>query len=254
MLHHFTAPLTIIVTAMKKLFVTVSLVLSLVVIVGAAGYSTTFPLTENPISESSQWTNGKAVGLDWSDVRTTPGLAFGLQSGSSGFDDSIAVLKGSWAPDQSATAKVRTVNQRAGSVYEEVEILLRFSITAHNAHGYEVLFSLRQHDGSQYVQIVRWNGALGSFTYVHPGVTGPGLNDGDTVKATIVGNVITGYINGTQVIQATDNTFSSGNPGMGFYLQGISGVNSDYGFKNFVASAGGTPPAAPTNLRIIRLF
>jgi len=110
---------------MKKLFVTLSLVLSLMVILDAAGYSTTFPLTENPISESSQWTTGKAVGLDWSDVRTTPGLAFGTQNGSTNYNDSLAVLKGTWAANQSATATVHTLNQQSGNTFEEVEILLR---------------------------------------------------------------------------------------------------------------------------------
>ena len=42
-----------------------------------ADYSTSFPATESPISESSNWTNGLAVGLDWNNVQTTPGKAFG---------------------------------------------------------------------------------------------------------------------------------------------------------------------------------
>jgi hypothetical protein len=33
-------------------------------------YSTTFPLTENPISEGGSWTNGGATGLDWANVQT----------------------------------------------------------------------------------------------------------------------------------------------------------------------------------------
>ena len=31
-------------------------------------YSTTFPLTENPISEGGSWTNGGATGLGWANV------------------------------------------------------------------------------------------------------------------------------------------------------------------------------------------
>jgi hypothetical protein len=56
------------------------------------------------------------------------------------------------------------------------------------------------------------------------------------VKATIVGNVITAYINGVQVLQATDNTYKGGSPGMGFYIEGTTGVNSDYGFTSFKAT------------------
>ena len=43
----------------------------------AATYATHFPLTENPISDSGHWTNGKTAALDWGDVSTTPGLAIG---------------------------------------------------------------------------------------------------------------------------------------------------------------------------------
>jgi hypothetical protein len=68
------------------------------------------------------------------------------------------------------------------------------------------------------------------------------------VKATIIGNVITAYINGVQVNQVTDNTFTSGNPGVGFYLHGIANRNADYGFTSFTASD--IAPTAPTNLRI----
>jgi len=98
---------------------------------------------------------------------------------------------------------------------------------------------------------VRWNGRAGDFTYLNRG-SGPGLNDGDTVKATIIGNVITAYVNGVQVVQATDNTFTHGNPGMGFYLDGLANANRDFGFTSFVATDGGAAtPSAPTNLRIV---
>jgi len=43
----------------------------------------------------------------------------------------------------------------------------------------------------------------------------------------------------------TGGTYTSGNPGMGFYMQGASGVNSDFGFTSFMASdtgAGGVQP------------
>jgi len=236
---------------MKKLAITASCIAALVAVVDAAGYTTAFPLTENPISESGNWTNGKAVGLDWSNVRTTPGLAFGTQSGPAGppYNDSLAVLQGTWLADQMATATVHTVNQKSGSVYEEVELLLRFNITPHTARGYEFNFSCR-HDGSQYAEVVRWNGALNDWTILKE-TTGPGLKDGDQVKATAVGNKLTLYINNVAVVSVNDSTFPTGNPGMGFYLQGMTGVNADYGFTSYSASSL-TPPTAPTNLRIIR--
>jgi hypothetical protein len=216
-------------------------------------YTTNFPLTENPISEGSNWINGKSVGLDWSNIRTTPGLAFGTQSGNGGYDDSMAVLQGVWGPDQSVTATVRTVNQNS-SISEEVELLLRTSITAHSAKGYEVNFRCT-HDGSQYVQLVRWNGPLGNFTYlINTDGIGPGLYNGDVVKATMIGTVITAYVNGVQVRRydtAGDAVkYSSGSPGMGFFLRGASSAISDFGFTSFTASDGAKSPTAPTNLRI----
>ena len=53
----------------------------------AQTHATNFPLTENPISENGHWINGKSVGIDWTDVSTTPGLAIGRESGSTGYDD-----------------------------------------------------------------------------------------------------------------------------------------------------------------------
>jgi hypothetical protein len=209
-------------------------------------YTTKFPLTENPISDGGNWINNKAVGLDWADVQTTPGLAFGTQSGSNGYDDSTALLTGTWRSDQTVEAAVHSVNQN-DNIYEEVELRLRSSLSAHKATGYEINFRCSK-TANAYTQIVRWNGPLGNFTYLDSrGGSKYGVANGDTVKATIVGNVITVYINGAQVLQATDNTFASGSPGMGFFLQGATGVNGDFGFTDFSASDGSAPPA-PTNL------
>ena len=236
---------------MNKLLAIVLLELALLCGVHAQGatYATNFPLDENPIAEAGRWINGQSVGLDWKDVRTTPGLAFGADaSGTPNYNDPTALVSGVWGPNQTVQATVRTVNQQSGNIYEEVEIRLRSAISAHSITGYEINFRCT-HDGSQYVQIVRWNGPLGNFTYIQ-GTTGPGLMNGDTVKATIVGSVITGYINGAQVVQGTDATYATGNPGMGFYLHGAPGLNADFGFTSFTASDGGLPPAPPKNLHI----
>jgi chitodextrinase len=217
--------------------------------VTSGNYSTSFPNTEDPISEGGNWLNGKTNGLDWTDVRTTPTLAFGTQSGSSGqYDDSTAVLTGNWGPDQTVQAAVHSANQN-NTIWEEVEIRLRTTITAHSITGYEINFRCTS-DGSQYTEIVRWNGVLNSFTQISQ-ATGPGIHDGDVVKAVITGSTITAYINGVQVNQATDSTYTSGSPGMGFWLFGTAN-NADYGFTSFAASDGSTtdttPPSTPVNL------
>ena len=202
---------------------------------GSRVYTTAFMLSENPISEGGNWTNGKADGVDWANVATTSGLAFGTQGGNDGFDDSTALLTGNWGPNQTVTATVHSVNQNAGAI-EEVEIRLRSLLSPHSNTGYEILFRALKSDES-YVQIVRWNGPLGDFTYLNTiGGIGAGINDGDVVRASIVGNVITVYINGVQILTAIDDTYSTGKPGMGFFLAGTSGVNGDFGFTSFSAS------------------
>jgi hypothetical protein len=241
----------------------------------AGTYTTHFPLTENPISEGGRWINGKTVGLDWANVSTTPGLAIGTESGSGGYDDSTALLTGTWGADQWAMATVYSVSQDRRGIFEEVEIRLRSSLSAHSCTGYEILFRALKPGG--YVTIVRWNGPLNDFTYlpmVH--YPYPGITTGDVVKAAIVGNVITASVNGAVVAQATDDMFSTGSPGFGFWLRGPSGmnlstvswrlrqmmdwlrgsagINGNFGFTSFTASdaADTVLPSYPSkNLRIL---
>ncbi len=211
--------------------------------VSAQTYATNFPLTENPISENGHWINGESVGLDWADVSTTPGLAIGRESGSTGFDDATALLTGSWGADQTVQATVYTVNQN-DSYYQEVELRLRSSLSAHISTGYEILFQCSKTAGA-YMAIVRWNGLLDDFTELF-GQRGAqyGVADGDVIRATIIGDVITAYINGVQVARVTDDTYATGNPGMGFYLWRGAGTNGDYGFTSFTATGSPAPPTA----------
>ncbi|MGD0579825.1 MAG: hypothetical protein ABSC08_12950, partial [Bryobacteraceae bacterium] len=109
-------------------------------------YSTHFAQTENPLSEGGKWSNGLKDGLDWTDVRATPGFAFGTEIGGARpaprkYDDSTALLKGTWGPNQTVQATVHLVNpDQDGKVYEEVELRLRSSLSAHSCTGYEVMF------------------------------------------------------------------------------------------------------------------
>ncbi len=199
-------------------------------------YSTNFPRTENPISEGGVWINGGVVGLDWSNVATVTGLAYGLQSGAS-YTDATALLTGTWGPTQTVTATVYSANPSA-ACYPEVEMRLRSSLSAHVNNGYEISFSAAP--TQPYLIIVRWNGALGDFTYLL-NATGPQytIQTGDVVSASIQGNMLSAYRNGVLVGQATDSTYTGGNPGMGFNLEnapaGCSGTNQSYGYSSFSA-------------------
>ena len=209
----------------------------------AATYTTNFPLTENPISEGGHWINGLTNGIDWADVATTPGKAFGTQTGiGPNYADSTALLTGSWGPTQTVQAVVY-ISAADSTTFEEVELRLRSSLSAHSCTGYEVNFSVKP--DNPYCQIVRWNGPLGDFTLLD--ARSVGVVNGDVVKATAVGSTITCYINNTAIFSVNDTTYPSGNPGMGFYLQGGLGPPFNYGFSSYTASDGTqTPTPTPT--------
>jgi hypothetical protein len=206
-------------------------------------YTTTFPLTENPISEGGNWINGGSVGLAWTNIRISAGFAFATQSGNNPalYNDSVALLTGVWGNDQSAeaTIKIGTPITAVGPCFQESELLLRGNISAHSAKLYEVNVGDRD-DADSYIHVVRWNGPFGSFTTLLTlhGMT-YGVKTGDIWKATIVGNTITAYINGEQKGQVTDSTYATGNPGMGMYLQRPSSCGSagtNFGFSRYTAT------------------
>src|SRR5207247_10420262 len=86
----------------------------------AATYTTNFPLTENPISEGGHWINGLTNGIDWSDVQTIPGKAFGTQTGiGPNYADSTALLTGSWGPTQTVRAVVY-ISSPDSTTFEDV--------------------------------------------------------------------------------------------------------------------------------------
>jgi hypothetical protein len=204
----------------------------------AHNYTTTFPLTENPISEGGRWINGGTIGRDWTDVSTTPGLAIGHQVGAS-YTDATAILTGTWGPDQSVTARVFATKQN-DDCFQEVELRLRSAIAPSRNTGYEISFKSSK-SAAAYLIIVRWNGALGDFTYLF-NQRGPQFSvaNNDVVSASIVGSFITAYKNGVAIAHVTDNTFASGAPGMGFNLvnkvAGCPGTNGDYGFASLTAT------------------
>jgi hypothetical protein len=63
-----------------------------------------------------------------------------------------------------------------------------------------------------------------------------GVKTGDVVKASMIGNILTVYINGVQMIRLSADRFANGNPGIGYYLEGATGVIGDFGFSSFMAT------------------
>lgn len=201
-------------------------------------YSTRFKVEENPLSDRGKWQNS---GLDWTSVRTSHGIAFGTQTGTNTgarrYDDSYAHLSG-FPPDQEAWGQAY-IAKPDSSCHQELEVLLRWASSPHRTTGYEC-FARCVNNEASYVQIVRWEGPLGKFTYLADlRGTNYGLKHGDLLKASIVGNLITVYINGVEKARVTDDTHKSGNPGLGLFLQadGSRGIgsNTNFGFASFAA-------------------
>ncbi len=200
------------------------------------------------------WVNGRREGIDWADVITRNGVAFGAvtrmgvaerrveqgnldsptDSGSlheGDYDDPTAVLGRAWGRNQHVKARVFSRNQTE-KYFQEVEIRLRSAITPRRCTGYEVFWRCLKTENA-YAEIVRWNGKIGDFTSLRK-LFGPqyGVQDGDLVEATIQGNVLKGFVGGVEVISAIDDAFSTGNPGIGFNF-GVGNTNVDHGFTSF---------------------
>jgi hypothetical protein len=208
----------------------------------AVSYETDFNLTESPISEGGSWSSAD---LQSTRVATANGIAFGTQTGTGGLDDSYAHLSG-FPPDQSASGVVHLDPAISHNTTHEVEILLRIKDAPNSLSGYECNFA---YDGT-YCQIVRLDS--GSFTYLAGPGAGQGnvpggLHEGDVVSAQIIGNAITSYVNGVRVATATDSTYATGNPGIGFFLGAPSTPNSFYAFTRYTANS--LPAAVPVPFR-----
>ena len=189
-------------------------------------YTTNFPLTENPISEGGVWTH---AGSSWSKVQTLGGFACGTQTGSGGYNDSYAHLSG-FGADHTASAIIKKDSGLQN--FHECELHLRWNDTSSTASGYECNIAYN----GEYCQIVRWEGGFGSFTELKKanGVTAP--QTGDVFKASIVGSLIIVSMNNVEIIRASDTTWPTGNPGMGFYIESTTN-NQGFGFSSFTATS-----------------
>lgn len=202
---------------------------------GERVYSTNFQQTENPISEGGLWLNGLTDGLDWLDIRTETGVAYGTRVGGMDYAiDPTAILTGVWGQNQTVEAEV-VVNIGGGA--KEIELRLNSTMTAHSSTGYEILFEV---NGK--IAIVRWDGAIGNVTYIFDGQDlNRALVTGDVLKATNVDGVITAYLNGEQVAQVIDTIYVGGAPGMGLNNYGEATDPTDFGLSRFTArSSSGT--------------
>ena len=91
-------------------------------------YTTRFQLDEDPISEGGKWINGGKDGIDWYNVITKNGVAYGAVT-QGDYTDPTALLAGTWGKNQKVKARVFSRNQTE-KYYQEVEIRLRSTLIA----------------------------------------------------------------------------------------------------------------------------
>lgn len=201
-----------------------------------ASYTTNFDATENPLSEGGHWVNGGTTGLDWQNVRSASGLGFGTGA-SSAYDDCIAHLTNhTIGADHQVSGTIRLASGYVASSSHELGLYLRMQISAHLARGYEILLPA---PGGGVFQVMVWDGPMGSFHEI-TGRGGGGslpraLRDGDIVSAKIVGSTISVYLNGTLFNTTVDSTYSSGNPGMGFFMRPGAGDIGNFCLTSWTA-------------------
>ena len=73
-------------------------------------YSTRFQHDEDPISEGEKWINGGKDGIDWYNVITKNGVAYGAVT-QGAYTDPTALLTGTWGKNQKVKARVFSRNQ-----------------------------------------------------------------------------------------------------------------------------------------------
>ena len=231
-------------------------------------YSTRFKADEDSLSEGGIWLLGRTHGRDWADVKVKGGQAYGetvplkvaeRPAGSGDPEklletdeelarisgnhtpesfigdctDPTAILAGPWGRNQYARCKVlqRKPNNK---YFHEVQLRLRFTVTPGFVTGYELMFRALKSERA-YAEICRWNGRVTDWTSLDRSVgVDSGVSDGDIIEATMIGNVIKGYVNGKEVLSAVDDTFPLGNPGFGFNF-GNGETYVDYGITYFEA-------------------
>lgn len=208
-------------------------------------YSTTFPATENPVSEGGVWLNGLADGLLWLDIQTIGGIAYSTRNDTHGdYRDPTAVLTGTWGGQQVVTAVAYI---RTKFLAQEIELRLNSTMSANTCTGYEILFDTQNNN----VMVIRWDTPFGTFAGLTAGVSlGGPIITGSVLGAAREGNDIVAYFNGVEIVRATDTTYMLDAPGFGLNNFGTGTDPLDFGLSSFTATDGLSPvEAGPLSVR-----
>lgn len=198
------------------------------------GPTVTYPLdgTENPLNENGAVVQTGLTGTYWTAPRKANGWAFSGQDGCGcRYDDSIALFQSS-ATNYRLTATVHLSGTRNSSTStHEIELIARGNYTAGNQRLYEANIGYSGSNGF-YAQIVRMDGGFGSFTEIGNLVNYvPTVKEGDKFVMEVVGSSIKTYLNGLLLQQATDTSYATGKPGIGFFWRGTERAD-DFGISD----------------------
>lgn len=196
---------------------------------------------ENPLSAGGIWSNNTQgvggnvapgnftnmlVGLA-SDGATT--IAFDSHGGVE-YDDSFAFVPG-FTGDQYAEAvlyKEAGYNPNAANSNHEVELILGCSSASGTRIWNEFLFN-----AGGGVDIVYLDGGPSDFQSIGSGTGAAGIpQDGDVIRATKVGNVLKGYLNGVLVVEYTGDLAANGS---GIGIAGFirpGATHNKFGFRS----------------------
>lgn len=195
-----------------------------------ASYATSFTGTENPISESSSWSQ---FGTGFTPMRTLNGRARGTNGALDIYDDSAARLT-AWTGGNNYRIGAHifrnpSINEAAN---HELEIHGRTLVDGSgNTTSYEILYN---HLGG--MSILSWSGTGGNalfFTELAPYSGSPVIPvTGTFFEVEFIGNSIEVFVNGNSMFGTTSSLHTTGKPGMGAFLRPGSNAD-DYCFEDW---------------------
>jgi hypothetical protein len=210
-------------------------------------YTTTFPNTENPLSEGGIWTQGGTHGRAWQNMLSqggSPGFAYGSGPSPDEYNDNLALVQHRFSPTRHfAEIVVRQDASYAPPSTHEIEVHVAGTMTSNHYQGYELLWNLGDN-----LQPVRLDGPVGDFrtdvlTVLWGDLWNLTVAHNDRIRVEFDSSsgkpVITVYKNGVKRVVLTDTTggnILSGSPGIGAFARPGTGLDlKRFAIKEFKA-------------------
>lgn len=204
---------------------------------GLRTYTTAFPLTQNPLSESGAWI---APPASWTPLATDGDVAYNTQiTPWSSYDDSMAMASGLWKANHEVEIVLSFPNAlgSVGAGSHEIEALLRVNWDngANTILQYECQLGCTS--AGVYSDILKLDGVIGTFHSLTPNIINgvSAYATGDRYRARITGNNIETFYRPIstgvelpfqQVTVAGGDIIATGRPAFATFWRG-SGTSKD---------------------------